>query len=434
MDERLQKLMAQAGIASRRDCEVLIKAGRVTVNGTVAILGEKADPARDTILVDGKPLKLKDEPVYIAIYKPRGVLSTVDAPDPRPTVLDLVDVPGRVYPVGRLDVDSEGLILLTNDGELANRLTHPRYEHEKEYRVLIARRPDDEQLEIWRRGVVLEDGYRTQPAVVRVDEPFGKGTWLRVILKEGRKRQIREIGSRIGLPVVRIIRVRIGALTLGALKPREWRRLSPTEVADLKRGPEGKVKSVKKAASPITVDKLATTQGAAQNAARGAARKAAVKDSTTPKTRSIRPPGRVRTNKGGGAWDHTSRTEDESAPHTRTRFRRRDLPPPDRSGGKNRTEDSPERAPSGRPPAVKPNRKPYRSTSGERDRSPVRPPRHRPKNEAGSGSGAGPKRNRPGSPGRGTGGGPSKPGSSRSSTGGPSHSRPSKTPTQRRKR
>jgi 23S rRNA pseudouridine2605 synthase len=131
-------------------------------------------------------------------------------------------------------VDSEGLILLTNDGELTNRLTHPAFEHEKEYKVLVARRPDPEQLASWQRGVVLEDGYRTRPAQVRVTSTQGKGVWLQVILKEGRKRQIREMGARTGLPVVRILRVRIGSLKLGNLKPGQWRFLSAQEIAELK--------------------------------------------------------------------------------------------------------------------------------------------------------------------------------------------------------
>ncbi len=233
-EERLQKLMARAGLGSRRACEEIIVAGRVMVNGQVATLGMKADPQQDHILVDGEPLQLLQIFTYIALYKPRGVLSTVSAPDPRPTVRDLVDVPEKVFPVGRLDVDSEGLVLLTNDGELTNRLTHPRYGHEKEYRVLVARRPDEEQLASWRRGVVLEDGYRTAPAQVWVEAPAGKGTWLGVVLREGRKRQIREVGSLIGLPVVKIVRLRIGALQLGNLKPRQWRHLTPQEVAELK--------------------------------------------------------------------------------------------------------------------------------------------------------------------------------------------------------
>lgn len=226
--------MAQAGLGSRRACEQIILDGRVTVNGRPAGLGEKADLDRDRVLVDGIPLRLADKPMYVAIYKPRGVLSTVSAPDPRPTVRDQVDLPGHLYPVGRLDIDSEGLVLLTNDGDLANRLTHPRYEHEKEYRVLVAARPDEEQLATWRRGVVLDEGYKTQPAEVRVEQPFGKGAWLRVILKEGRKRQIRETGSKLGLPVVKIIRVRIGSLTLGSLQPGQWRVLSASEIERLK--------------------------------------------------------------------------------------------------------------------------------------------------------------------------------------------------------
>lgn len=238
MEERLQKILARAGFGSRRACEELIRMGRVTVNGQVATLGSKADPQRDRILVDGQPISASQPRVYIALHKPRGVLSTVSTTDPRPTVIDLVDYPGRLFPVGRLDVDSEGLILLTNDGELANRLTHPRYGHEKEYRVLVARRPDEKQLEAWRHGVVLEDGHRTAPAQVYYEAPAGKGAWLRVIMREGRKRQIREVGETIGLPVLRIIRVRIGSLQLGSLKPRQWRFLTPQEVAALRRTPE----------------------------------------------------------------------------------------------------------------------------------------------------------------------------------------------------
>ena len=234
MEERLQKLMAQAGLGSRRDCEELISAGRVMVNGKRAELGQKADPSVDRILVDGAQLRAPEAHQYFALYKPRNVLTTVEAPDPRPTVRDLVPVPGTLYPVGRLDVDSEGLVLLTNDGDLANRLTHPRYAHEKEYKVLVARRPDDEQLDTWRRGVVLEDGHRTLPAQVSFVSAFGQGAWLKVILREGRKRQIREVGSLIGLPVVRIIRIRISTLYLGRLKPGEWRPLTPAEISELK--------------------------------------------------------------------------------------------------------------------------------------------------------------------------------------------------------
>jgi len=236
MDERLQKLLAQAGYGSRRACEEFISAGRVRVNGKVATLGQKADPAIDKITLDGKPLPKAEALTYIALYKPRNVLSVGEGPDPRPTVRGLIPIEGHLYPVGRLDFDSEGLILMTNDGDLTNKLTHPRYGHQKEYRVLLARRPDEEQLSTWRRGVVLEDGYKTARAEVQFEATSGKGAWIRVVMGEGRKRQIREIGKLLGLPVVRIIRVRIGSLKLGSLKPRQWRHLTSDEVKALKGG------------------------------------------------------------------------------------------------------------------------------------------------------------------------------------------------------
>jgi 23S rRNA pseudouridine2605 synthase len=236
MQERLQKILARAGLGSRRACEQYIADGRVLVNGQVALLGSKADPEKDRIIMDGKSLSTAEQLTYVIVYKPRNVISTVSAPDTRETARDLIPVPGTLYPVGRLDVDSEGLLLLTNDGELTNRLTHPRYEHEKEYRVLVAKHPDPEQLNNWRRGVILDDGFQTQSADVRVLRTEGKGSWLSVVLKEGHKRQIRETGKVTGLPVVRIIRIRMGSLRLGNLKPRQWRHLTEDEIRDLKRG------------------------------------------------------------------------------------------------------------------------------------------------------------------------------------------------------
>jgi 23S rRNA pseudouridine2605 synthase len=238
--ERVQKILARAGFGSRRACEELIVAGRVMINGEKAILGSKADPTQDKIFMDNQLVQLPKSFTYVAIYKPRGVISAVSSTE-RKTVRELIDIPGHLFPVGRLDFDSEGLILLTDDGEVANKLTHPRYGHEKEYRVLVAWQPDQEQLNTWRRGVVLEDGTRTQPADVQVKSNYGKGAWLRVILKEGRKRQIRETGSLLGLPVVRIIRIRIASLHLGNLKPGEWRFLTSEEVLALK----GQLKEVK---------------------------------------------------------------------------------------------------------------------------------------------------------------------------------------------
>jgi 23S rRNA pseudouridine2605 synthase len=237
MSERLQKILAQAGYGSRRTCEDFITAGRVRVNGQIASLGQKADPAMDRITIDGKPIVAAERLTYIALYKPRMVLSTVESErgDDRKTVRDLVDIPEHVHPVGRLDFESEGLVLMTNDGELTNKLTHPKFGHDKEYKVLLARRPDKDQLEVWKRGVVLEDGYKTAPADVRFESAQGKGAWFRVVMGEGRKRQIREICKQLGLPVVRLVRIRIGPLRLGNLKPRQWRYLTAKEVEELRK-------------------------------------------------------------------------------------------------------------------------------------------------------------------------------------------------------
>lgn len=256
-EERIQKILARAGYGSRRASEVLIADGRVRVNGTLAVLGAKADPAKDQITVDGQTIPtVAPAGIYIALNKPRFVLSDDVQDDPRKTVFDLVPTSGQVFVVGRLDFESEGLILLTNDGELANRLTHPRYEHEKEYRVLVARRPDDEQLAVWRRGVVLEDGHKTAPADVRVESTSGKGAWLRIVMHEGRKRQIREICAQIGLPVVRIVRIRIGTVLLGTLKAGEWRDLSPLELRALKSSASGEKKPTPAKLAPKRPERL----------------------------------------------------------------------------------------------------------------------------------------------------------------------------------
>ena len=236
MDERIQKLLAQAGYGSRRACETFIIEGRVTVNGKIAVLGQKANLSVDTVAIDGKSLPRQNsiKYTYIALYKPRNVLSANEGQDDRETVRDLIPLPGHFYPVGRLDFDSEGLILMTNDGELTNKLTHPKFGHEKEYRVLVARRPDEKQMEAWRRGVVMEDGDKTRPAEVNFLSASGKGAWIRIVMGEGKKRQIREVGKLLGLPVVKIIRLRIGTLRLGSLKPRQWRYLTGDEIAELK--------------------------------------------------------------------------------------------------------------------------------------------------------------------------------------------------------
>jgi pseudouridine synthase len=237
-EERLQKVLAHAGIASRRASEELIERGRVTVNGqTVTVLGYKVDPRRDIITVDGQPLSRPSEkPVYLMVNKPRDVLTAASDDRGRKTVVELVGVQERIYPVGRLDLKSEGLVLLTNDGELAEKLTHPRSHVEKEYQVLVIGRPSNQTLARWRRGEIEVEGKPTAQAFVeRLNIEGANNTWLKIILTEGRKRQIREVAKALGHPVIRLERVRIGPIKLGHLKPGKWRHLNPVEVEQLKR-------------------------------------------------------------------------------------------------------------------------------------------------------------------------------------------------------
>ncbi|MFN2179538.1 MAG: pseudouridine synthase [Candidatus Promineifilaceae bacterium] len=236
MEERLQKLMARAGLGSRRANEELIAAGRVRVNGCVAHLGDKADIFTDTIEVDGRALKFDgDQLIYIKLYKPRGIISSLEDEmgQNRAIVRDLVPAnAGHIYPVGRLDKQSEGLMLMTNDGQLAHRLTHPRYEHEKVYEVQLEGRISEADLKQWRRGVLLDDRL-TAPAKIEVLANRSGDSLLRVTLREGRKRQIRRIAAAFGHPVRSLIRISIGPLQLGNLKPGEWRYLNQEELRQL---------------------------------------------------------------------------------------------------------------------------------------------------------------------------------------------------------
>lgn len=228
--------MARAGLGSRRACEELIRQGRVQVNGQIVTqLGTRVDPLHDNIAVDGQLLTPAEPLIYLLVHKPPGYLSTTHDPHGRPTVMDLLSVPQRVYPIGRLDVESEGLLLLTNDGPLTQRLTHPRYQHEREYRVLVRGQPGHQALQALRQGIELEDG-KTSPAQVRPiqGEPAPRGTtWLRITLREGRKRQVRRMCAAVGHPVQRLIRVRMGPLYLGDLRSGASRRLTRQEIKSL---------------------------------------------------------------------------------------------------------------------------------------------------------------------------------------------------------
>ena len=234
MVERLQKLLAKAGHGSRRKCESLIVAGRVRVNGQVARLGTKADPNLDLVEVDNKPISF-EKALYIMLNKPVGVLSsTEDELDQgRPTVRGLVEIPGHFYPVGRLDKQSEGLILLTNDGELAHRLTHPRYGHEKLYRIKVEGHIAERNLDQWRNGLLLDDRM-TAPAKVEVIKQTDENTLLYVTLREGRKRQIRRVAAALDHPVNQLVRLRIGPIRLSGVAPGKWRHLTDDEVRSLR--------------------------------------------------------------------------------------------------------------------------------------------------------------------------------------------------------
>ncbi len=226
--ERLQKVLAAVGLGSRRACEELIADGRVTVDGEVATLGRRVDPETARVAVDGVPISVRPGLVHYLLNKPAGVVTTASDPQGRPTVLDLVPSEPRVFPVGRLDAATEGLLLLTNDGELAHRLTHPSFGVAKEYLAEVDTPPTRGELRRLREGVELEDG-RTAPARVTLVPPRA----VRMVIHEGRNRQVRRMLDAVGHPVRRLVRTRIGPLTDRRLRPGEWRPLTPAEVRSL---------------------------------------------------------------------------------------------------------------------------------------------------------------------------------------------------------
>lgn len=254
MEERLQKLIAAAGIASRRHAEELIAAGEVTINGKVVKeLGTKADPERDHIKVRGKlinPQLKARENVYVLLNKPRGFLTSLSDPDKRPLITELVPPAlGRLHPVGRLDFNTEGLLILTNDGELTNYVTAARNHVRKVYEAKVKGVPSEDQIERLRRGIRLEDGTRTAPAEVKSTGYTDTNAWFEVVLFEGRNQQIRRMFDAVGHSVLKLKRVRIGHVTDEGLPLGHWRYLTPEEVARLKGGPKrGAGKAPKKSA------------------------------------------------------------------------------------------------------------------------------------------------------------------------------------------
>lgn len=252
--ERLQKILAHAGVASRRKCEELILAGRVRVNSKiVSELGTQVEPTRDHIEVDGETIRVEKQ-TYVILHKPKGYLSDRDEDRGKPTAFDLVPSRERLYAAGRLDANSEGLLLLTNDGDLAYQITHPRFEHEKEYLALVEGAPDEIALQKLLRGVWYDGDRLKADRAERAarHQRFGSAdrgqTWLKIILHEGKKRQIRNMCAAIGHPVLRLIRVRIGPIVLGALPAGQWRELNENQVRELKigRGTRARVRTREK--------------------------------------------------------------------------------------------------------------------------------------------------------------------------------------------
>jgi pseudouridine synthase len=235
--ERLQKIIARAGLASRREAERWIVEGRITVNGTVIDkLGSQADPLKDSIKIDGKRIKTAATPLYYALHKPPGVITTLNDPQHRPDITPYLTRLGerrRVFPVGRLDYNTTGLLLLTNDGELAMRLAHPRYGVPKVYRVKLSACPTEAELDELRKGIRLDDGM-TAPARVRVIEKLRKNAWVEIEVHEGKKREVRRMFEALNYFVEKLIRIRVGPITLGALPVGELRPLYQSEVMALK--------------------------------------------------------------------------------------------------------------------------------------------------------------------------------------------------------
>ncbi|WP_437738039.1 pseudouridine synthase [Sorangium sp. So ce1335] len=301
MEERLQKIIARAGVASRRAAEELILAGRVRVNGRVVTeLGLKADRQKDRIEVDGKRL-VSEVPVYVALHKPRNVVSTLRDPEGRPTVADYVRGMGaRLYPVGRLDFATSGILLMTNDGDFANALLHPRGGVPKTYVLKVQGVMSEDDLTPWREGIRLEDGV-TLPAEARLLRHEGDKTWLEVTLREGRNQQIRRMGEATGWPVMRLARTTFAGVTSERLRPGEWRALTVDELLHIREafGVPRRIRGAMMGASSGPVDHRRAA-GAARSSAKASPRSAPEADAPAARSRTPAPP-RAGARTGAGA-------------------------------------------------------------------------------------------------------------------------------------
>ena len=246
MEKRLQKILSEMGIASRRAAEDIIMEGRVTVNGRIATIGMKADPARDHIKVDRKLIIRPEPKVYIAFHKPKNVVTSLHDPEGRPTVKDfLKGIKYRIYPVGRLDYDSEGLLLLTNDGDFAQAVMHPSKKVSKTYQVKVKGRPEDKEVARLRTGVKLEDGM-TAPARVKMMKTTETNSWIEMTIYEGKNRQIKRMLEKVGHPVLKLKRTRINGIDLGRIDPGGYRYLTMEELEKIKKEVSmGKAKQVR---------------------------------------------------------------------------------------------------------------------------------------------------------------------------------------------
>jgi 23S rRNA pseudouridine2605 synthase len=291
--ERLQKIIARAGFASRREAEVMIRDGRITVNGRIVTeLGTKADPSSDHVKVDGKLITRPETHRYILLYKPKEVMTTVEDPQGRPTVIDLVrGIKERIYPVGRLDYHSEGLVLLTNDGELAFRVSHPTHGSVKTYHVKVRGIPEERMVDKLRRGITLE-GKRTLPCDIERIKTTGRNdeegnSWFEVRLREGRTQQIRKMYQAIGHPVSKLKRVAIGPLSDPKLTPGVWRELTKSEVKLLASGKEPQPRQRRTTKPPQPRKKTSTAKKAKPSASKST-RRTAKQPQRKPRTTATR--------------------------------------------------------------------------------------------------------------------------------------------------